>query len=82
MTGRSVRLGWWRDGMSRTEVMGVNLIPRDRFEGCLLGLALGDALGAAYEGGLVERSTWRTLGRAVRGETWWTDDTTTNRGTE
>ncbi len=27
---------------------------RDQFAGCLLGLALGDALGAPYESGLLE----------------------------
>lgn len=27
----------------------------DQFTGCMLGLATGDALGAPYEGGLLER---------------------------
>ncbi len=48
---------------------------RDRFEGCLLGLALGDALGAPLEGGPLERLAWRALGRTRRGEMRWTDDT-------
>ncbi len=48
---------------------------RDRFEGCLLGLALGDALGAPQEGGPIERLAWLVLGRTRRGEMRWTDDT-------
>jgi len=47
----------------------------DRFQGCLLGLALGDALGAPYEGGILERTLWRLIGRTRRGEWRWTDDT-------
>jgi poly(ADP-ribose) glycohydrolase ARH3 len=47
----------------------------DRFQGCLLGLALGDALGAPFEGGLIERLLWRFIGRTSRGEIRWTDDT-------
>ena len=34
---------------------------QDQFEGCLMGLALGDALGAPYEGGLAERDTQMSL---------------------
>lgn len=48
---------------------------RDRFEGCLLGLALGDALGAPYEGGILERLVWRLIGRTSSAEMRWTDDT-------
>lgn len=47
----------------------------DRFQGCLLGLALGDALGAPHEGGLLERALWRLIGRTRQGERRWTDDT-------
>jgi poly(ADP-ribose) glycohydrolase ARH3 len=47
----------------------------DRFVGSMLGLALGDALGAPHEGGPVERLAWRLIclpyGRLLR----WTDDT-------
>ncbi|MCB9543291.1 MAG: ADP-ribosylglycohydrolase family protein [Myxococcales bacterium] len=46
----------------------------DRHRGCLLGLALGDALGAPYEGGPVERLVWRLIGR-VGGRWRYTDDT-------
>lgn len=47
----------------------------DRFEGCILGLALGDALGAPFEGGPAERLLWRIIGRTKTGERRWTDDT-------
>lgn len=47
----------------------------DQFTGCLLGLALGDALGAPYEGGPLERTLWKLIGRTSRGEIRWTDDT-------
>jgi ADP-ribosylglycohydrolase len=43
--------------------------------GCLLGLALGDALGAAHEGGLLERLLWRLIGTTREGRIRWTDDT-------
>lgn len=47
----------------------------NHYLGCLLGLALGDALGAPREGGWVERSTWALLGRTRSGLPRWTDDT-------
>ncbi len=47
----------------------------DQFSGCLLGLATGDALGAPYEGGLLERLVWRLIGRTSDGYLRWTDDT-------
>jgi poly(ADP-ribose) glycohydrolase ARH3 len=46
-----------------------------RFQGALLGLALGDALGAPYEGGVLERLLWRLLGTTSEGHMRWTDDT-------
>jgi poly(ADP-ribose) glycohydrolase ARH3 len=51
------------------------MITADRFEGCLLGLALGDALGAPFEGGPVERLLWRLIGTIAQGHMRWTDDT-------
>lgn len=48
---------------------------RDRFEGCMLGLALGDALGAPLEGGPIERFVWRIIGRTNEAGMRWTDDT-------
>jgi poly(ADP-ribose) glycohydrolase ARH3 len=50
-------------------------IAADRFLGCVLGLALGDALGAPFEGGILERLLWRMIGRTRAGEIRWTDDT-------
>lgn len=47
----------------------------DQFQGCILGLALGDALGAPHEGGVVERFVWRLIGRTRDGKLRWTDDT-------
>ncbi len=47
----------------------------DRYKGCLLGLALGDALGAPHEGGPIERMLWRLIGKTRLGEMRWTDDT-------
>ena len=51
------------------------MISPDRVEGCLLGLALGDALGAPFEGGPAERLLWRIVGRTREGHMRWTDDT-------
>ncbi len=51
------------------------MTPRQQFEGCLLGLALGDALGAPFEGGPFERLLWRLIGRTAEGRIRWTDDT-------
>lgn len=48
---------------------------RNRFEGSVLGLALGDAMGAPFEGGVFERLVWRLIGSTRRGEMRWTDDT-------
>jgi len=45
------------------------------FEGCLLGLALGDALGARHEGGIAERVLWRLIGTTRHSQMRWTDDT-------
>ena len=50
-------------------------IPVEVFEGCLLSLALGDALGAPYEGGPIERLVWWFIGTTKQGESRWTDDT-------
>lgn len=47
----------------------------EKYQGCLLGLALGDALGAPYEGGPLERMLWRLIGTTRKGEMRWTDDT-------
>jgi poly(ADP-ribose) glycohydrolase ARH3 len=54
---------------------GMNEMTIEQFEGCLLGLALGDVLGAPYEGGPVERLLWRIIGTTRQGLMRWTDDT-------
>jgi ADP-ribosylglycohydrolase len=41
----------------------------------MLGLALGDALGAPHEGGTIERLAWRVMGKTRSGQLRWTDDT-------
>lgn len=40
-----------------------------------MGLALGDAMGAPFEGGPLERLAWRFMGTTRTGEMRWTDDT-------
>lgn len=47
----------------------------NRTQGCLLGLALGDAWGAPFEGGWLERLLWRLIGTTRDGMRRWTDDT-------
>lgn len=51
----------------------------DRIFGSLLGLALGDAFGAPYEGGILERAIWALVGtqdgkRRLRDDTQMTID--------
>ena len=46
----------------------------DRIAGALLGLAIGDAFGAPYEGGPLERGVWALIGRRG-GKRRWSDDT-------
>jgi len=48
---------------------------RNQFTGCFLGLALGDAMGAPYEGGLPEKMVWRLIGWTRTGKRRYTDDT-------
>jgi len=47
----------------------------DQYRGALVGLALGDALGAPHEGGPLERLVWRWLGWTRGGLRRFTDDT-------
>ena len=47
----------------------------EKKQGCLFGMALGDALGAPYEGGVLERLLWRIIRRNSKGEIRYTDDT-------
>jgi len=54
---------------------------RDRFAGCLLGLALADALGAKHEGGVIGGLLWSVLSLRQPGVLRWTDDTLMTIGT-
>ncbi len=56
-------------------MMARGIHTEDRYLGCLLGLAAGDALGAPYEGGILERAVWAAIGKTRLGERRWTDDT-------
>ena len=47
----------------------------NKFKGCFLGLAAGDALCARNEGGFAERLLWRLIGKTNVGELRFTDDT-------
>lgn len=47
----------------------------DQYRGSLVGLALGDALGAPHEGGPLERLVWRFIGSTSEGLQRFTDDT-------
>jgi len=49
-------------------------VKTDRITGSLLGLAIGDAFGAPYEGGILERAVWALVG-TQNGKRRWTDDT-------
>jgi poly(ADP-ribose) glycohydrolase ARH3 len=51
------------------------VVTLEQTQGCLLGLALADAVLAQYEGGIFERSLWWVIGTTRRGEMRWTDDT-------
>lgn len=46
----------------------------DRFVGSIVAAAVGDAFGAPYEGGVLERCLWKLIGR-TSGRHRWTDDT-------
>jgi ADP-ribosylglycohydrolase len=49
-------------------------VKTNRVVGSLLGFALGDAFGAPYEGGILERGVWAFIGTR-NGKRRWTDDT-------
>ena len=46
----------------------------DRKVGAIMGLAIGDAYGAPYEGGIFEKTAWSIIGKR-NGKKRWTDDT-------
>ena len=51
------------------------MIELDKYIGCFIGLAIGDAFGAPYEGGPIERLLWRAIGKTKDGKLRYTDDT-------
>ncbi len=51
------------------------MITLNKYSGCFLGLAIGDAYGASYEGGPVERLLWKLIGKTKDGKMRYTDDT-------
>ncbi len=51
------------------------MIEESKYIGCFKGLAIGDAYGALYEGGIAERLLWRLLGKTKEGKKRYTDDT-------
>jgi len=51
------------------------MININKYTGCFLGLAMGDACGAPFEGGPVERLLWRIIGKTKDGKLRYTDDT-------
>ena len=63
--GRDLEAGVYHGGV---------MLAQDRFIGSILGLALGDAFGAPYEGGILERALWGVIGK-TGGKRRWTDDT-------
>lgn len=56
-------------------IQELKMITLDKYKGCFLGLALGDAFGAPYEGGPLERLLWKAIGKTKNGELRYTDDT-------
>ncbi|MAZ66921.1 MAG: hypothetical protein CMF25_07405 [Kangiellaceae bacterium] len=51
------------------------MIAAQKYRGCFKGLAIGDAFGAAYEGGSIERAFWYLIGTTADGKKRFTDDT-------
>lgn len=51
------------------------MIQPGKFPGCFLGLAIGDAYGAEFEGGPIERLLWQVIGKTRDGKIRYTDDT-------
>ena len=45
---------------------------KDKFIGTFIGLSLGDALGAPYEGGFIERILWKFFSKTPTGKMRWT----------
>jgi poly(ADP-ribose) glycohydrolase ARH3 len=52
-----------------------DMFERNREIGCILGLTIGDAMCAPFEGGFLERAFWYFFGKTKDGKLRWTDDT-------
>lgn len=61
--------------ISRNVVWVLKMISLNKYNGCFLGLAMGDAFGAPYEGGPLERLLWKAIGKTRDGKLRYTDDT-------
>lgn len=61
--------------MDIVEVNDLKLLTQSKYRGCFLGLAAGDAYGAPFEGGPLERLAWKLLGKTRSGQFRYTDDT-------
>jgi len=51
------------------------MVDKSKYIGCFIGLAIGDAFGAPYEGGYLERLLWKAIGTTGNGKLRYTDDT-------
>ncbi len=51
------------------------MLSKSKYIGCFLGLAIGDAFGAPFEGGYIERLLWKAIGKTKDGKLRYTDDT-------
>lgn len=51
------------------------MVAKEKYIGCFIGLAVGDAFGAPYEGGCIERLLWKVIGKTSDGKLRYTDDT-------
>ncbi len=50
------------------------MIDKNKYTACFLGLAMGDAYGAVFESGILERFVWKLIGK-TNGRLRYTDDT-------
>lgn len=48
---------------------------KDKYRGCLIGLVIGDAICAPFEGGLLEKLLWKIIGKTKSAKLRYTDDT-------
>ena len=51
------------------------MVDVNKYTGCFIGLVIGNAFGAPYEGGILERLLWKAIGKTKEGKLRYTDDT-------